>query len=55
VTFSIVDDGPGFDWRPNQGTGLRNLADRVAALGGALDVRSGLGSGTTIEGFVPLT
>jgi signal transduction histidine kinase len=45
VTTTIVDDGPG-GADPN-GSGLRGLADRAAALGGALAVASGVG-GTTI-------
>ena len=35
------------------GSGLRNMADRLAALGGQLDVRSAPGQGTTITGQLP--
>jgi len=35
------------------GSGLRNMADRLAALGGELDVRSAPGSGTTVTGRLP--
>ena len=33
---------------PNQGSGLRGLADRVAAIGGQLKVTSQRGRGTTL-------
>jgi signal transduction histidine kinase len=36
------------------GSGLRNMADRLAALGGRLEVRSALSQGTTIAGYLPL-
>jgi len=35
------------------GSGLRNMADRLAALGGELDVRSAPGAGTTVTGRLP--
>jgi signal transduction histidine kinase len=36
------------------GSGLRNMADRLAALGGRLEVRSAPGQGTTITGYLPV-
>ncbi len=52
--FSVSDDGRGFDPAVTaRGAGLQNMADRLAALGGSLDVRSAPGAGTTIEGRVP--
>jgi PAS domain S-box-containing protein len=48
----VVDDGAG-GADPTGGTGLRGLADRVAALGGTLDVRSPAGEGTTISAELP--
>ena len=39
--------------RPRYGTGLQGIADRLAALGGALDVRSEPGAGTTVTGSLP--
>jgi signal transduction histidine kinase len=53
--FVVRDDGPG--WTPTAGSsgrGMRNLAARVAAVGGEVDVRSAPGHGTTVEGSVPL-
>lgn len=53
--FEVGDDGRGFDpARRAPGAGLRNLHDRVTALGGELDVRSHAGAGTTVRGWVSL-
>ncbi|HWO70796.1 MAG TPA: ATP-binding protein [Actinomycetota bacterium] len=53
--FSVRDDGRGFDPATvPAGAGLRNMADRVEALGGRLEVRSPPGRGTTVEGEVPI-
>ena len=55
LQFEVTDDGVGFDpAMTTYGTGLQGIADRLAALGGALDVQSGLGSGTTLIGTVPV-
>jgi signal transduction histidine kinase len=55
LRFEIVDDGPGFDPNRRQdGVGLQNMADRVAALGGELRVSSAPGAGTTVAGSIPL-
>jgi signal transduction histidine kinase len=52
--FRIVDDGCGFDTSlTDYGTGLQGMADRLDAVGGALDIRSGPGQGTTVIGRVP--
>ena len=53
VTAEIRDDGVG-GADMSRGTGLRGLADRVEALGGALRVTSG-GDGTTVRTELPLT
>jgi signal transduction histidine kinase len=47
----VADDGAG--GADPSGSGLRGLADRVAALGGTLDVRSPAGAGTTIGAEIP--
>jgi signal transduction histidine kinase len=55
LVLSIRDDGRGFDRAETPfGAGLQNMADRLAALGGTLSVRSRPGAGTTIEGRVPV-
>jgi signal transduction histidine kinase len=56
LTFTVADDGGGFDAaRTPLGAGLRNMTDRLAALGGSLDVASVPGRGTTITGRLPVT
>jgi signal transduction histidine kinase len=53
--FTVTDDGAGFDTATTRhGTGLQGMADRLAALGGALHVRSQPGHGTILSGELPL-
>jgi signal transduction histidine kinase len=55
LTFEVSDDGVGFD--PDaveRGTGLQGIADRLAALGGELTIRSRPGDGTTLAGRLPV-
>jgi signal transduction histidine kinase len=53
LSFSVADDGPGFDPSVRQpGSGLQNMSDRLAALGGALEISARPGSGTTIAGCI---
>ncbi|MDX1621060.1 MAG: ATP-binding protein, partial [Nitriliruptorales bacterium] len=54
LTFSVVDDGTGFDPRPTSGRGLTNMTDRVEALDGQLVISSEPGKGATVSGRVPL-
>jgi signal transduction histidine kinase len=55
LSFTVADDGGGFDPDcANDGHGLTNLADRVDALGGHLELKSAPGRGTTIEGRIPI-
>jgi signal transduction histidine kinase len=54
LRVEIIDDGVG-GADAEAGSGLRGLADRVAALGGRLDVRSPVGSGTHVVARLPLT
>ena len=56
LPFTVTDDGAGFDTAATRhGTGLQGMADRLAALGGALDVRSRPGRGTTLTGQLPVS
>jgi signal transduction histidine kinase len=52
--FDVEDDGRGFDPSAVSGSGLTNMRDRLDALGGALEVRSSPGGGTTISGRIPV-
>ncbi|HET8525585.1 MAG TPA: sensor histidine kinase [Actinomycetota bacterium] len=53
LVFEIEDEGQGFDQATTTfGSGLQNMADRLAALGGELLVRSGPGRGTLVEGHI---
>jgi signal transduction histidine kinase len=55
VVFAVTDDGPGFDpAAPAAGSGLRNMSDRLAALGGSCQVDSRPGRGTTVAGRIEL-
>ena len=55
LCFTVSDDGAGYDTRHTpMGSGLRNMADRLAALGGRLEVRSARSQGTTITGHLPV-
>jgi signal transduction histidine kinase len=54
LNFVVADDGAGFDPAETAlGTGLQGMADRVQALGGALEIRSRPGEGTTLTGRIP--
>ena len=52
----VRDEGPGFTPTPGRGPGrgMRNLATRLAAVSGRVDVDSAPGAGTTVRVEVPL-
>ncbi len=52
VEIDVTDDGVG-GADPEQGSGLRGLHDRVAALDGQLDLASGASQGTTLRARIP--
>ena len=55
LVFEVSDDGRGFDDSSFQaGAGLANMADRVDALSGSLEVQSSPGEGTLVRGTLPL-
>jgi signal transduction histidine kinase len=53
VVAEIADDGVG-GATPRAGTGLRGLADRLAAAGGTLETHSPPGGGTRLRAHVPV-
>jgi signal transduction histidine kinase len=57
LRFEVRDDGSGFDDTEMSvaGHGFVNMADRLGAFGGTLNVWSLPGSGTTVSGELPLT
>jgi signal transduction histidine kinase len=56
LVFTVRDDGRGFDpVAVPPGEGLRNMEDRLSALGGSLEVRSAPGRGTSVTGRLPIT
>ncbi len=55
LQFVVEDDGHGFDASTaKKGAGLTNMADRLDAAGGSLDVASNPGEGTTVRGTLPV-
>jgi signal transduction histidine kinase/ligand-binding sensor domain-containing protein len=56
LLFTVTDDGRGFDTlHIARRSGLAHMEQRIASCGGALSINSGLASGTTVEGSIPLT
>jgi signal transduction histidine kinase len=54
LQFSVHDDGPGTrDGTVHAGAGIRNMQDRIAAIGGEVAVTSTPGVGTTVRGRAP--
>jgi signal transduction histidine kinase len=55
LLFTVADDGRGFDpANTPRGSGLQNMADRMEALGGTVEVASAPGQGTTVTGRIPV-
>jgi signal transduction histidine kinase len=55
LAFAVIDNGPGIDRQdPIDSFGLGNMRARVEAVGGTLELRTALGAGTTVEGFIPV-
>jgi len=54
LCFEVRDDGPGFTRATHHGRGLRNMHDRIEAIGGEITVDSQPGRGTHVLGSVPL-
>jgi signal transduction histidine kinase len=56
VTFSVADDGVGFDpaGSAGRGHGFVNMGDRLGAIGGTVEVDATPGRGTRVSGTVPV-
>jgi signal transduction histidine kinase len=56
LRFEVRDDGPGFTPPANASNGgLRNMRDRIEAVGGQLTIDAAPGQGTRVRGTVPLS
>ena len=54
LEFEVADDGPGFDPREqSSGFGFASMRDRIAAVGGELEIISAPGQGSRIRGIIP--
>jgi len=55
LAFTVRDDGRGFEADGTaRGSGLQGMADRLGAIGGAVQVTSAPGAGTVVNGRVPV-
>jgi signal transduction histidine kinase len=55
LQFEITDDGPGFDLTTADGSGLQGMTDRMAAIGGHVEITTAVGAGTRVTGAALLT
>lgn len=55
VRLVVVDDGVGVPAAPRAGSGLENMAERAAQLGGSMEIRARPGGGTELRWWAPLT
>ncbi|HET6868143.1 MAG TPA: ATP-binding protein [Solirubrobacteraceae bacterium] len=54
IRFVVADDGAGMDMSTaSEGVGFTSMRDRIAAVGGELEVSSSPGQGTSVQGTVP--
>jgi signal transduction histidine kinase len=54
LVVTVSDNGRG-GADPAAGSGLRGLVDRLAAIDGELQIRSGAGEGTTLTAMLPIS
>jgi signal transduction histidine kinase len=55
LAFTVADDGRGFDpTATSMGTGVQGMSDRLAALGGKVEIESAPGRGTRVRGHIPV-
>jgi signal transduction histidine kinase len=55
LRFEIRDDGPGFTLKDHDGRGLRNMHDRIKAIGGEIRVEADTGAGTRVAGSIQIS
>ena len=55
LRFEVRDDGCGFNGDSPEGAGITNMRDRLAAVGGELEISSVGGQGTSVVGTVPIS
>ena len=56
LSFDVEDDGTGFDpATAKRGSGLTNMADRLDALSGGVELESAPGEGTTLRGAISVS
>lgn len=53
LRFTVSDTGPGFDPASAARNGLSNVTDRIAAVGGSVDIWSAPGAGTRVTATIP--
>jgi signal transduction histidine kinase len=54
VILEVADDGPGFRLAASERShGLMNMSDRIAAIGGHIDVETLPGVGTLVRATIP--
>jgi len=57
LVVTVRDEGCGFDLKAphrDTGIGIRSMEERARLLGGAFQIHSSLGKGTTLHAWVPL-
>jgi signal transduction histidine kinase len=54
LDFEVRDDGLGFSAARVDGRGLRNMHDRIEAIGGTITIDASAGRGTRVTGSIPL-
>jgi len=55
LIFTVADDGQGIDpVSAHRGSGIQNMMDRMAALGGSLELSARPGGGTIVTGQLPV-
>jgi signal transduction histidine kinase len=54
LAFTVRDTGPGFKTSAGAGRGMRNMFERIEAVGGNVTLTSAPDAGTVVEAFVPI-